>query len=90
MICCIFIDSLASTMSRSDPKRLASTLGTENEESCTTYNMLKVCSFAGTLEAKDFLLYILFKLHLGNVLLSVFAFCFKIITIIDNSLLLWV
>lgn len=24
------------------PKRLASTLGTENEESCTTYNMLKV------------------------------------------------
>ncbi|XP_061957555.1 uncharacterized protein LOC133678769 [Populus nigra] len=29
-------------MSRSDPKRLASTLQTENEESCTTYNMLKV------------------------------------------------
>ncbi|XP_073139496.1 uncharacterized protein [Henckelia pumila] len=26
----------------SDPKRLASTLGEENEESCTTYNMLKV------------------------------------------------
>ncbi|KAK4358963.1 hypothetical protein RND71_021192 [Anisodus tanguticus] len=26
----------------SDPKRLASTLSTENEESCTTYNMLKV------------------------------------------------
>ncbi|OIT02806.1 PREDICTED: uncharacterized protein LOC109227436 [Nicotiana attenuata] len=26
----------------SDPKRLASTLNTENEESCTTYNMLKV------------------------------------------------
>ncbi|CAA2965563.1 uncharacterized protein LOC111393278 [Olea europaea subsp. europaea] len=26
----------------SDPKRLASTLETENEESCTTYNMLKV------------------------------------------------
>lgn len=26
----------------SDPKRLASTLHTENEESCTTYNMLKV------------------------------------------------
>ncbi|GKU94072.1 hypothetical protein SLEP1_g7609 [Rubroshorea leprosula] len=26
----------------SDPKRLASTLDTENEESCTTYNMLKV------------------------------------------------
>ncbi|XP_075634908.1 uncharacterized protein LOC142607344 [Castanea sativa] len=26
----------------SDPKRLASTLQTENEESCTTYNMLKV------------------------------------------------
>lgn len=26
----------------SDPKRLASTLGRENEESCTTYNMLKV------------------------------------------------
>ncbi|GLU19378.1 hypothetical protein SLE2022_356330 [Rubroshorea leprosula] len=26
----------------SDPKRLGSTLGTENEESCTTYNMLKV------------------------------------------------
>ncbi|XP_050109531.1 uncharacterized protein LOC126588484 isoform X2 [Malus sylvestris] len=26
----------------SDPKRLASTLKTENEESCTTYNMLKV------------------------------------------------
>ncbi|KQK17676.1 uncharacterized protein LOC100829886 [Brachypodium distachyon] len=26
----------------SDPKRLASTLTTENEESCTTYNMLKV------------------------------------------------
>lgn len=25
-----------------DPKRLASTLGNENEESCTTYNMLKV------------------------------------------------
>ncbi|KAK6164206.1 hypothetical protein DH2020_001070 [Rehmannia glutinosa] len=25
-----------------DPKRLADTLGTENEESCTTYNMLKV------------------------------------------------
>lgn len=25
-----------------DPKRLASTLSTENEESCTTYNMLKV------------------------------------------------
>ncbi|KAJ6325974.1 hypothetical protein OIU78_013131 [Salix suchowensis] len=29
-------------MRRSDPKRLASTLQTENEESCTTYNMLKV------------------------------------------------
>lgn len=29
-------------MSRSDPKRLASTLERENEESCTTYNMLKV------------------------------------------------
>ncbi|RRT51194.1 hypothetical protein B296_00015308 [Ensete ventricosum] len=29
-------------MCRSDPKRLADTLGTENEESCTTYNMLKV------------------------------------------------
>lgn len=27
---------------RSDPKRLASTLKKENEESCTTYNMLKV------------------------------------------------
>ncbi|XP_010279004.1 PREDICTED: uncharacterized protein LOC104613017 isoform X2 [Nelumbo nucifera] len=26
----------------SDPKRLVSTLSTENEESCTTYNMLKV------------------------------------------------
>ncbi|KAL3609149.1 hypothetical protein D5086_000169 [Populus alba] len=26
----------------SDPKRLASTLQTENEESCTTYNMLKI------------------------------------------------
>ncbi|KAF2317728.1 hypothetical protein GH714_039687 [Hevea brasiliensis] len=26
----------------SDPKRLASTLSSENEESCTTYNMLKV------------------------------------------------
>ncbi|RWV92342.1 hypothetical protein GW17_00045295 [Ensete ventricosum] len=26
----------------SDPKRLAETLSTENEESCTTYNMLKV------------------------------------------------
>ncbi|KAL6505342.1 hypothetical protein OROGR_025159 [Orobanche gracilis] len=26
----------------SDPKRLADELGTENEESCTTYNMLKV------------------------------------------------
>ncbi|XP_009418118.2 uncharacterized protein LOC103998381 [Musa acuminata AAA Group] len=26
----------------SDPKRLADTLSTENEESCTTYNMLKV------------------------------------------------
>lgn len=26
----------------SDPKRLASALGTENEESCVTYNMLKV------------------------------------------------
>ncbi|PHT68392.1 hypothetical protein T459_27879 [Capsicum annuum] len=26
----------------SDPKRLASTLSTENEESCTTYNMMKV------------------------------------------------
>ncbi|KAG5561603.1 hypothetical protein RHGRI_004602 [Rhododendron griersonianum] len=26
----------------SDPKRLASTLATENEESCTTYNMLMV------------------------------------------------
>ncbi|CAK9145306.1 unnamed protein product [Ilex paraguariensis] len=26
----------------SEPKRLASTLGTENQESCTTYNMLKV------------------------------------------------
>ncbi|XP_068641476.1 uncharacterized protein [Aristolochia californica] len=25
-----------------DPKRLASTLGTEDEESCTTYNMLKI------------------------------------------------
>lgn len=24
-----------------DPKHLGSTLGTENEESCTTYNMLK-------------------------------------------------
>ena len=29
-------------MSRSEPKRLASTLEQENEESCTTYNMLKV------------------------------------------------
>ena len=29
-------------MSRTDPKRLADTLGAENEESCTTYNMLKV------------------------------------------------
>ena len=27
---------------RSDPKRLADTLQNENEESCTTYNMLKV------------------------------------------------
>ena len=27
---------------RQDPKRLATTLQTENEESCTTYNMLKV------------------------------------------------
>ncbi|KAE9444766.1 hypothetical protein C3L33_23336, partial [Rhododendron williamsianum] len=27
---------------QSDPKRLASTLATENEESCTTYNMLMV------------------------------------------------
>lgn len=32
-------------MSRTDPKRLANTLGTENEESCTTYNMLKVWLF---------------------------------------------
>ena len=31
---------------RSDPKRLASTLKNENEESCTTYNMLKVCFFS--------------------------------------------
>ncbi|KAF2317732.1 hypothetical protein GH714_039702 [Hevea brasiliensis] len=28
----------------SDPKRLASTLSSENEESCTTYNMLKIIS----------------------------------------------
>ncbi|KAE8674965.1 AGC (cAMP-dependent, cGMP-dependent and protein kinase C) kinase family protein, putative isoform 1 [Hibiscus syriacus] len=28
---------------QSDPTRLANTLQTENEESCTTYNMLKVC-----------------------------------------------
>lgn len=34
---------IAFAMRRSDPKRLASTLQTENEESCTTYNMLKVC-----------------------------------------------
>jgi len=27
---------------RSDPKRLAEALTTETEESCTTYNMLKV------------------------------------------------
>ena len=27
---------------RQDPKRLATSLQTENEESCTTYNMLKV------------------------------------------------
>ncbi|KAG6781719.1 hypothetical protein POTOM_014631 [Populus tomentosa] len=32
----------------SDPKRLASTLQTENEESCTTYNMLKVCMSLAT------------------------------------------
>ena len=29
-------------MNRSDPKRLADALDTETEESCTTYNMLKV------------------------------------------------
>ncbi|KAF9598381.1 hypothetical protein IFM89_027337 [Coptis chinensis] len=29
----------------SEPKRLATTLQTENEESCSTHNMLKVCSF---------------------------------------------
>ncbi|GER38331.1 non-reducing end beta-L-arabinofuranosidase [Striga asiatica] len=29
----------------SDPKRLASTLQTENQESCTTYNMLKVARY---------------------------------------------
>jgi hypothetical protein len=29
----------------SDPKRLAATLSTENAESCTTYNMLKVYNY---------------------------------------------
>lgn len=33
-------------MSRRDPKRLADALGTETEESCTTYNMLKVLHFS--------------------------------------------
>ena len=28
---------------RTNPKRLGDQLQTENEESCTTYNMLKVC-----------------------------------------------
>jgi hypothetical protein len=31
---------------RYNPKRLAETLTTENEESCTTYNMLKVIDLA--------------------------------------------
>ena len=35
---------------RSEPKRLATTLETENEESCTTYNMLKV--FANNIEKR--------------------------------------
>ncbi|KAM3289037.1 hypothetical protein P3S67_017324 [Capsicum chacoense] len=35
-------DPLYQLCNWSDPKRLASTLQTENEESCTTYNMLKV------------------------------------------------
>lgn len=33
---------ICSDVSRLEPKRLATKLGTENEESCTTYNMLKV------------------------------------------------
>lgn len=33
-------------MPRDDPKRLATTLTTENEESCTTYNTLKVSLLA--------------------------------------------
>ncbi|KAH0936816.1 hypothetical protein HID58_004277 [Brassica napus] len=35
-------DPLHKEISMQDPKRLATTLQTENEESCTTYNMLKV------------------------------------------------
>jgi hypothetical protein len=34
-----------NAFTRSDPKRLAETLTTETEESCTTYNMLKVPQF---------------------------------------------
>ena len=30
---------------RADPKRVAATLSTENAESCTTYNMLKVYNY---------------------------------------------
>ncbi|KAH0895748.1 hypothetical protein HID58_045316, partial [Brassica napus] len=35
-------DPLHKEISMQDPKRLATSLQTENEESCTTYNMLKV------------------------------------------------
>lgn len=36
-------DSCYVISPRADPKRLGDRLHTENEESCTTYNMLKVC-----------------------------------------------
>lgn len=41
----VFLLLFDTNLSRSDPKRLASTLSKENEESCTTYNMLKVSSW---------------------------------------------
>lgn len=42
-------------MSRRDPKRLADALGTETEESCTTYNMLKVLHFPLAIIFADYL-----------------------------------
>lgn len=65
------INCLFWLVRRSDPKRLATTLQSENEESCTTYNMLKVC-----------MLFSSFKVHDG--LRSVVYQSFKILQVSRN------